>query len=204
MDYKKQKSFVTFVDKGNVCFAPVGRDDGENEIQMPKKSKNPDCLAHGTILHEIMHSLGFEHLHTTPDRDEFIKVNWDLIDKKNHESFKIEANPNVTDFGLGYDFDSVMHYYSRAFSTDENKHAMEALTGDKDTEKMGNVESFSQGDIRRIRAMYNCDGDRPEQDYTGEETEDELREKQARITQRAEQEKSLGKSLSLKPESKAA
>jgi Astacin (Peptidase family M12A) len=194
--YKDQGSFVTFANKGDVCFAPVGRDDGENEILLPTKLENPNCMAHGTILHEIMHSLGFDHLHTTPDRDYFIFINWDSIARKNRKNFKVDPHQKVTDFGLGYDFDSVMHYDSKAFSKYKNEYAMEAFTGDKDTKKMGNIGSLSQGDIRRIRAMYNCDGDRPEQDYTGLESEAELREKQARINQRAEQEKSLGKSLS--------
>jgi Astacin (Peptidase family M12A) len=63
----------------------------------------------------------------------------------------------------------VMHYHSQAFAPDSEKFTMEAHNDHQDTLKMGNVGSLSPGDVARIRAMYNCDGDRPEQDFTGVE-----------------------------------
>jgi len=46
------------------CESQVGRQEGENEIRLSQK-----CLFNGQIQHEVMHSLGFDHEHSRPDRD---------------------------------------------------------------------------------------------------------------------------------------
>lgn len=33
----------------------------------------------GNLIHEIGHTLGFFHEHSRPDRDQFVKVNLDLV-----------------------------------------------------------------------------------------------------------------------------
>ncbi|GFS76025.1 zinc metalloproteinase nas-15 [Nephila pilipes] len=39
------------------------------------------CYDRGTLLHELMHVLGFVHEQNRPDRDQYILVMWDNIDK---------------------------------------------------------------------------------------------------------------------------
>ena len=42
---------------------------------------SPACYATqaGTILHELMHSVGFHHDHARPDRDNYVEILWDQI-----------------------------------------------------------------------------------------------------------------------------
>ena len=42
---------------------------------------HPSCLIMEIVLHELGHVLGFNHEHTRPDRDDYIRVNYDNIDK---------------------------------------------------------------------------------------------------------------------------
>lgn len=171
--YTDQKSFVTFINKGDNCLSNIGRAEGENEIELPTDIEGQDCLEVGSILHEIMHNLGLDHMHLSPERDDFIAINWQNIQENQLENFDIISHTtNLTDFGLGYDFESLMHYQSKSFTTDDELHTMEARSGPEDTARMGNREQLSEGDVARLRAMYNCDGDRPEEDYTGIEEND--------------------------------
>ena len=41
-----------------------------------------------TPVHELLHTLGFVHEHTRPDRDDFISVNYDNIEPGEEKNFK--------------------------------------------------------------------------------------------------------------------
>ncbi|CAN8017651.1 unnamed protein product [Ixodes persulcatus] len=51
------------------CESHIGRVGGAQELSL-----GPGCVWHGTILHEFLHALGFEHEHARIDRDNYIKV----------------------------------------------------------------------------------------------------------------------------------
>lgn len=42
----------------------------------------PQCMDKGTVIHELLHALGFWHEHSRPDRDEHVQVVWDNIISK--------------------------------------------------------------------------------------------------------------------------
>lgn len=67
-------------DRNQGCSSYVGfQDQGKQDMSL-----SPDCFAKiGTIIHEFLHCLGFIHQHSSPERDEYITINWDNIDPSN-------------------------------------------------------------------------------------------------------------------------
>ena len=58
-------------------------------------------------VHELLHTLGFVHEHTRPDRDDFISVNFDNIEPGKEKYF--EKRMQGTRNNAPYDVLSVMH-----------------------------------------------------------------------------------------------
>ena len=53
------------------CSSYVGR---TANLKQSVSLSVPGCMSKGVALHELMHTLGFEHEHSRSDRDEYIKV----------------------------------------------------------------------------------------------------------------------------------
>ncbi|PIO70252.1 EGF-like domain protein [Teladorsagia circumcincta] len=68
----------------------------------------------GTAAHEIAHALGFWHAHSRHDRDDYIIVNTRNINKDYASEF-VKHEPKSNDnFGLPYDYGSIMQYRATA------------------------------------------------------------------------------------------
>ena len=53
------------------CFSAIGRQGGKQRI-----SVGEGCEYKGTVMHEMMHALGFFHEQSRTDRDNYIMVLW--------------------------------------------------------------------------------------------------------------------------------
>jgi hypothetical protein len=84
----------------------VGRHGG-------RQSLNLSTSNYRTILHELMHALGFWHEQSRPDRDNYVEILWDnILSEENKHNFQLEAG---TPHGA-YDYLSIMHYFSSSFA----------------------------------------------------------------------------------------
>ncbi len=68
------------------------------------------------IIHELGHCLGLVHEHQRPDRDSYVIINWDNILTGKEYNFDIMDNPLYIEQNFTYDYTSIMHYESNAFS----------------------------------------------------------------------------------------
>ena len=90
----------------------IGRTGGRQEINLQAVG----CSTQKTIVHEILHALGFYHMQSATDRDNYVKVHYENIEAGNEHNFDKYGPDSLTSFGLEYDIKSILHYSAYAFS----------------------------------------------------------------------------------------
>uniref|UniRef100_A0A182VR08 Metalloendopeptidase n=1 Tax=Anopheles minimus TaxID=112268 RepID=A0A182VR08_9DIPT len=100
---------------GTGCWADTGRQpQGQAYMNLSKV-----CTKHlGTILHELMHVVGFLHQHTRPDRDQYLCVLYRniIVHPVTLYNYEIVRPWTELAFPLPYDFESIMHYTPEMYS----------------------------------------------------------------------------------------
>ncbi|KJH49011.1 astacin [Dictyocaulus viviparus] len=131
--------------KGYGCYSQVGRTGGKQEISL-----GDGCLYNEIVVHELMHSIGFWHEHSRVDRDDHINIRWENILPDMESQFeKVSAFLQDT-LGEKYDYQSIMHYVSTAFSRN-GKNTIETIE-DGFTEIIGRSIDLSELDI--VKSVY--------------------------------------------------
>jgi hypothetical protein len=118
----------------------------------------PQCVKKGVVIHEMLHAAGFYHQQSAADRDDFVEIMWENIDSEHASNFRKYNSSVVTDFSLEYDYESIMHYSSKAFS----KNGKETIVSkNKNITKLGQREGFTEKDIQKLNRMYEGSCHRP-------------------------------------------
>nr|XP_039270786.1 astacin-like metalloendopeptidase [Styela clava] len=143
-----EENYVTF-QSGVGCWSRVGMIGGQQDVAVGK-----NCKSAGIIMHELMHSIGFEHEHTRPDRDAFITIDMNRVDQKYLLNFAKILDP-VKNLGRPYDMGSVTHYGSKAWSISPDEYSFVKKDG---TPIKGQRKSLSTEDVKEINALYECAG----------------------------------------------
>ena len=110
------------------------------------------CTNVPTILHELGHVIGFWHEQSRPDRDAYIQVlNENIFSRRAHNFRKLEED-QVNSLGVGYDYNSIMHYDHDAFGTD----GMTTIQAHDPTIPIGMAVELSELDILQANLLYEC------------------------------------------------
>lgn len=141
-----ETDYVEFIsEKGH--WSMVGRVGGRQEISI---DQTESYVPMGTVAHEILHAAGFNHMQSREDRDGYVIINFGNIKLGMEHNFN-RLTDKATNIGP-YDFTSVMHYYAKAFSTNDRNTI--DVKGGGDSSKMGQRDGVSPGDIAVVATIY--------------------------------------------------
>ncbi|GLH15191.1 Seminal metalloprotease 1 [Gryllus bimaculatus] len=147
--YKKGDSdYIVVRGNSSGCWSYVGRYGGGQVVNL----QTPGCVHRGIVAHELLHALGFYHQQSAYNRDDYIKIHYENIKTGREHNFKKYNATTVTDFDIGYDYESIMHYSAYAFSKN-GEPTIEPL--DK-MAKIGQRKGLSKKDIKKLETLYHC------------------------------------------------
>ncbi|XP_065064969.1 nematocyst expressed protein 6-like [Rhopilema esculentum] len=139
------------------CWSPLGYVSTYRRVI----SLHKYCWYRGTVLHHLMHTLGFAHENNRPDRDSFVKILWDNIRDENHKDFYRKDPFSVNSMNVPYDYDSITHMYrwylGKRTPTGNIMATIEALDRKKKY-SIGQRSHLSESDILQLNLLYRCPG----------------------------------------------
>ncbi|XP_068723572.1 zinc metalloproteinase nas-15-like [Montipora capricornis] len=143
-----ERSYAYFTSGGG-CSSMVGQTGRRQSISLGR-----GCLYAGIVAHEIGHALGFYHEQSRPDRDEYVTIYRGNIRRGMEFNFNKYSRSTIDSLGTPYDYGSVMHYDSRAFS----RNGRPTIVAKKSGVTLGNRRYLSKIDILQMNLLYKCNG----------------------------------------------
>jgi hypothetical protein len=138
VSHTTQPDYVRFVGSNGYA-SYVGRIGGMQQIWLAGADQ-------GAITHEVGHALGLWHEQQRQIRGYFVQIHWQNIQAGAELNFQ-----EVSSMGVGdYDFGSIMHYNSYAFSAN-GQPTITTVYGDLIS---GQRDTISGGDALGVRVLY--------------------------------------------------
>jgi hypothetical protein len=136
---------------GNGCYSYVGQSGfmtGDRTVSL----QHPGCITQGIIMHELLHTLGFYHEQSRPDRDSYVTIRQGNIQSGKEHNFDKYENSFVDTKNVPYDYGSVMHYEADAFTS----NGLPTIEPIEPGVQIGQRVWMSPIDIAEVRLFYNC------------------------------------------------
>lgn len=144
---KNEKDYIHIVSHGKYCWSPIGRSGGKQRLSLGK-----GCERKGTAIHELMHALGFFHEQSRLDRDKYVTIYWNNVDKDQKFNFQKYNHGEADPLELPYDYGSIMHYRKYAFTG----NGFPTIVPKDRNAAIGQRKGLSKIDIKKINKFYNC------------------------------------------------
>ncbi|KAK4876541.1 hypothetical protein RN001_009047 [Aquatica leii] len=142
-------NYVYITGENNSCWSWVGMLGGAQQLNL---NKICCCQRSATVVHEFLHAIGFHHMQSNYNRDDYLIVHYENIEPGAEYNFDKKTINQVNDFGLRYDYDSIMHYPRKAFS----KNNRDTIEPKDPTAVIGEAKKMSDIDIAKVLKMYKC------------------------------------------------
>jgi len=149
-------NYVEVIGESTGCWSQVGNlRRGRQQLNLQLFEPGVGCFRSGTVVHEFLHTLGFYHMQSATERDEYVMIQWQhIIEDMEHNFNKYDAD-YITNFNVPYDVVSVMHYNAYAFT--KNGFATIIPYDISLIDGMGQHVGMTDLDIQRLNAMYECE-----------------------------------------------
>ncbi|CAG0921109.1 unnamed protein product, partial [Notodromas monacha] len=118
---------------GERCWSYVGMSTSSSQ-QLNLQSSG--CWLKGTVIHEILHAVGFLHEHQRFDRDDFITVYDPNIDPGSTGQFSKVSLSISNNVNSPYDIDSIMHYGSYSFGQRSGNSLLQTIFVKNDSNRL--------------------------------------------------------------------
>lgn len=157
---RSRRENYVMISKRDSCSSSIGK------VRKSRISIGKGCFRHGSIVHELMHTLGFWHEQSRPDRDKHVIFNENGVKKGKRYNFDIVYNHHPAVMDTPYDICSVMHYGEWDFHKNPNMHGARPTLKNKRNRicrsangrrhKIGKAPTYTRSDLNRINKMYKC------------------------------------------------
>ncbi|CAJ0951211.1 unnamed protein product, partial [Mesorhabditis belari] len=135
--------------KGDGCYSNVGMTGGVQDLSL-----GDGCETIGHAAHELGHALGFWHTQSRWDRDTFLNVILARIPAQWRDQFSKETSATNHNYGVTYDYGSIMHYDGRELSSTNQYYALTKLAPTYQDNIGSYILSFNE--IVMMNAHYGC------------------------------------------------
>jgi len=142
-----EAAYVHFV-TGTGCHTPVGLINRESQVTI-----GHGCERQGTVMHELLHALGFWHEQSRTDRDDYVTIHFDNIQAGHEGNFNKYPSTYIDMLGQPYDYGSIMHYGAYAFAKDRSKPT---IVPKQSGVTIGQRVRLSDTDVKEIQLLYGC------------------------------------------------
>uniref|UniRef100_A0A3B3HIQ8 Metalloendopeptidase n=1 Tax=Oryzias latipes TaxID=8090 RepID=A0A3B3HIQ8_ORYLA len=152
IDFKPREAEVFYItiQKLDGCYSYVGRRIAGGQVL----SIGSGCDTKAIVEHEILRALGFYHEQSRYDRDDYVRLVRDNILQGNEHNFDKVGSDVSTTHGTLYDYWSVMHYSTDAFT---NGNGPTIITIDPKFQNIiGQRLEMSYYDVLELNRLYNC------------------------------------------------
>lgn len=146
----KALQHYVLIKHGRACSSKVGmRRGGPQQMII-----DSGLCSKGSIIHELLHCLGFLHQHMSDERDHHIDIHWNNIKDDAKVNFK-RITAHVSMFKTDYDYDSILHYSSIAFAKNKSRPT---ITAKRPAPNMGQRKGEMRGLISQpVVKLYYVD-----------------------------------------------
>ncbi|CAF2237119.1 unnamed protein product [Rotaria magnacalcarata] len=137
---------------GTGCWSYMGRQKASDSQDV--SFENSDCLYQNIVIDELLHAVRFAHEQARPDRDTYVKINYENIQSSRKNNSDRYSTTKADTLQKVYDLTSIMHHKWNAFS----KNGLPTISPKANVSQstMGSASVMTDSDIEKVKSYYLC------------------------------------------------